>query len=323
MEAEKTRKTGSFGKKFGRIFQGAGGALVAFIVMFVIMCFASQYFLGINNLTNLMRQIVTNGLLAYGLTLCLIIGQIDLSVGSLIGMGGVLLVRLMQLGVSFGLALVLTLVAGLIIGLISGVIVAYTSVPAFIATLAMMNIIRGADYLISGGTNINVNNDAFAAYAGNSVGPIPNTVVYLIIVTIIVALLLHRTVFGRHCYATGGNKETAVFSGINVKKITIVVYLISAFLAVFAGTLSASRVYQGQPTAGEGAETDAIAAAVIGGTSFTGGRGTIIGSLFGALVLGLINNGFNLLGINYYLQLVFKGVLIIVAVLIDTKNKKA
>lgn len=297
------------------------GILIAFAVMFVFMCVVSENFFTVMNFNNLLKQIVTNGLLAFALTYCLIIGEIDLSVGSVIAFAGVFMVKLLQWGLNFPAALLVTFLAAALIGCITGALVACTKIPAFIVTLAMQNIIRGAAYLISGGIPIKAKNELFYSFGNGKILGIPNTVCVLILVIIVFSILLHRTIFGRHMYAIGGNRSAAVYAGIPVRRDVVVVYVLSAVLAILAGIMSASRIYQGQPTAGEGLECDAIAAAVLGGVSFNGGVGNAFGVVMGALVLGLMSNGLNLLGVSYYWQLLFKGILIIVAVFADVQKK--
>lgn len=323
MEKNAIKETKSgLGLKLKTIYKSSGGILIAFIILFVIMVFASPYFFSKQNMLNLARQTVTNGLLAFGLTCCLIVGVIDLSVGSMFSLASVSIVVLLLAGIPLLWAILITLLLGAVIGLTNGLLVVYTKIPAFIITLAMMSILRGCAYLLSGGRAVSISgDDAFEMISGGTVLQIPYPVIVLFVMTVILTILLKYTVFGSHMYATGGNVETALYSGINVTKVQIIVYIITGILAAMAGIMSASRVSQGSPTTGQGYEGDAIAAAVLGGTSFTGGRGSIPGTLVGALVLALVTNGLYMLDVSYYLQLVIQGILIIIAVFVDISKR--
>ena len=226
------------------------------------------------------------------------------------------------MGVPVWLAIIIVLFIGLIVGGTNGVIFAYTGMPAYVITLAMQNVLRGAAYLMNDGATISCRSDTFFAYANNRLfGLIPNPLLIIVGVGIILHIIMSRTVFGRHMYAVGGNQATAIYSGVNVKRVRIVVYTISGVLAALAGTITASRVFSGQPTVGVGFEGEAIAAAVLGGTSFTGGKGTIPGTIIGILVMGVMSNAMNLLEISYYWQLVVKGLVILIAVYADTVKR--
>ena len=211
----------------------------------------------------------------------------------------------------------------LAIGVLNGVIVAYTGIHPFVVTLAMQSFCRGTAYLVANGSPVTAyGNDGFAKIGQGSLGPVPLPVVYMIIFLILDYFFLNKTQTGRHIYAVGGNEVSARFSGINVKKIKILVWTISGALAGFCGVVLASRLASGQPSTGEGYETDAIAAAVLGGTSFFGGTGSVGGLLIGVLIIGLISNGLNLMHVNSYWQFVLKGIIIIAAVYVDMVKQK-
>lgn len=302
---------------------GGGGVLIALIVMIVGMSiFKRESFLTVLNITNLVKQIATNALLAFALTYCLTTGFVDLSVGSHVALAGCVVVTLINMGVPVWLAILIVLIIGLIVGGTNGVIFAYTGMPAYVITLAMQNVLRGAAYLMNDGATISCRSEAFFAYANNRLfGIIPYPLLIIVGVGIILHIIMSRTVFGRHMYAVGGNQATAIYSGVNVKRVRVVVYTISGLLAALARTITASRVFSGQPTVGVGFEGEAIAAAVLGGTSFTGGKGTIPGTIIGILVMGVMSNAMNLLEISYYWQLVVKGLVILIAVYADTVKR--
>lgn len=301
---------------------GGGGVLIALVVMVVGMSVLTDSFLTVLNITNLIKQMATNALLAFALTYCLTTGFIDLSVGSHVALAGCLAVTLINTGMPVPLAIIIVLCIGAVVGGTNGLIFAYSGMPAYVITLAMQNVLRGAAYLLNGGAAIDCNSRAFFSYAnGKLFGIIPYPFLVVLAVGIILHLLMSKTVFGRHMYAVGGNQATAVYSGVNVKKIRFLVYTISGVLAALAGTITASRVYSGQPTVGIGFEGEAIAAAVLGGTSFTGGKGTIPCTVIGILVMGVMSNAMNLLEISYYWQLVVKGIVILIAVYADTVKR--
>lgn len=320
MEIQKVKKDNAIVEYFR---SGGGGVLIALIVMIVGMSiFKRDSFLTVLNITNLVKQIATNALLAFALTYCLTTGFVDLSVGSHVALAGCVVVTLINMGVPVWLAIIIVLFIGLIVGGTNGVIFAYTGMPAYVITLAMQNVLRGAAYLMNDGATISCRSDTFFAYANNRLfGLIPNPLLIIVGVGIILHIIMSRTVFGRHMYAVGGNQATAIYSGVNVKRVRIVVYTISGVLAALAGTITASRVFSGQPTVGVGFEGEAIAAAVLGGTSFTGGKGTIPGTIIGILVMGVMSNAMNLLEISYYWQLVVKGLVILIAVYADTVKR--
>lgn len=302
---------------------GGGGVLIALIIMVVCMSiFKRDSFLTPLNLTNLVKQTATNALLAFALTYCLTTGFVDLSVGSHVALAGCIVVTLINAGVPVWLAIIIVLIIGMIVGGTNGVIFAYSGMPAYVITLAMQNVLRGAAYLMNDGATIRCTSTTFFAYANNKLF---NLIPYPFLIVVGVGLVLHiimsRTVFGRHMYSVGGNQATAIYSGVNVKRVRVLVYTISGVLAALAGTITASRVFSGQPTVGIGFEGEAIAAAVLGGTSFTGGKGTIPGTVIGIMVMGVMSNAMNLLEISYYWQLVVKGIVIMIAVYADTVKR--
>ena len=296
------------------------GILIGLAVLFLFLSIFTESFLTTKNMLQVLRQICINALLAFGMTFVLIIGGIDLTVGSVVAISGVSIVMLLNAGVPLPVAFLLSLLIGSLIGLINGSIIALTGMPPFIVTLSLQGAIRGVAYVITDGRSVSCENEVFNAIGnGYFLGiPLPIYTVALVLISII----LYYTRFGRRMYAVGGNVTAAQFSGIHVKRITIWVYIISGTLAALAGIILASRMYSGQPASGQAYESDAIAAAVLGGTSFNGGIGTIGGTLIGALVIGFLTNGLNLLHISSYVQMIIKGIVIIGAVGIDIlKNR--
>lgn len=299
------------------------GILIGFVALCVALSIISPAFLTEANILNILRQVSTNANLALGMTLVIIICGIDLSVGSIVALSGTVTGGLIAFsGVPISIAVLIGILVGTLAGAFNGVVVAYTGIPSFIVTLAMLNIARGAAYVYTGGQPIRVMNEGFNVLGAGYLGPIPLPVIYSFIFLVITFLILNKTKLGRHIYAVGGNKEAARFTGIKIKKVEIFVYTFSGFLAAFSGVVLAARMFSGQPTVGNGFELDAIAAVVLGGTSMTGGIGKIGGTLIGVLVIGVLNNGLNLLNINSFWQLIIKGIVILAAVYVDMMKKR-
>ena len=300
------------------------GILSVLVLLCVIVSIATSKFLKPNNLISVLRQISINAYIALGMTLIIILGHIDLSVGAIVAMSGTLTVGfIVTQGLPIPVAILLGILLGMAAGLISGMIVTYFRVPAFIITMAMMNVCSGVAYVYSGGQATRINNDFFSAIGtGYLFNTIPLPVVYMIILIIVISFLLGKTKFGTYIYAIGGNREAARLSGVPIKKVEIAVFTISGVLSAFAGLVLCSRMYSGQPSVGNGYELDAIAACVLGGTSMSGGKGRISGTIFGAMVIGVISNGLNLIGVSSYWQLIVKGLIIACAVLLDSQKGK-
>ena len=299
------------------------GILIGLVVLFLFLSVATDSFLSTKNMLQVLRQICINGLLAFGMTFVLIIGGIDLTVGSVVAISGVSVVIMLNSGVPLPVALVVALLLGAIVGLLNGGIIALTGMPPFIVTLSLQGTIRGIAYVITDGRSVSCDNAVFNAIGNGYLFGIPIPSYIVAFVMIVISILLYYTRFGRRMYAVGGNITAAGFSGIHVKKIMVQVYVLSGVLSALAGIILASRMYSGQPASGQAYESDAIAAAVLGGTSFNGGIGTVGGTLIGALVIGFLTNGLNLLHISSYVQMIIKGLVIIGAVGIDIlKNRK-
>ncbi|MCI9250868.1 MAG: ABC transporter permease [Lachnospiraceae bacterium] len=298
------------------------GILIGLAVLFLFLSIFTNSFLTAKNMLQVLRQICINALLAFGMTFVLIIGGIDLTVGSVVAISGVSIVMLLNMGIPLPAAFLLALLIGSLVGLLNGSIIALTGMPPFIVTLSLQGAIRGVAYVITDGRSVSCENEVFNAIGNGYFLGIPLPIYIVAFVMLLISVILYYTRFGRRMYAVGGNVTAAQFSGIHVKQITIWVYVISGTLSALAGIILASRMYSGQPASGQAYESDAIAAAVLGGTSFNGGIGTIGGTLIGALVIGFLTNGLNLLHISSYVQMIIKGVVIIGAVGIDIlKNR--
>ncbi|MGM0370528.1 MAG: ABC transporter permease [Bacillota bacterium] len=288
----------------------------------VVLSLLSENFLTVTNLFNVVTQTSINALLAFGMTFVILSGGIDLSVGSVMAFASAVTAGLLTSGMNMVIAIIGGLIAGTSLGLFNGLVISRLAMPAFIVTLAMKSIARGLTLIYTDGRPISGFNDAFQFLGGGKVGPIPVPVIILVAVLIICYIVLKKTPFGRYVYAIGGSEEAAKLSGIKTKFIKTTVFAISGFMASLSGIILSARLNSAQPTAGSGYELDAIAAVVLGGTSLTGGRGGITGTLIGALIMGVINNGLTLLNVSSFYQLVAKGIVILLAIYLDRRNKK-
>jgi ribose transport system permease protein len=301
----------------------AAGILPVFILICILFAVLNPNFLTANNLVNVIRQASINIVLAAGMTFVILTGGIDLSVGSILGATAVVAVAL-SLSPTLGWSAVpLALLAGLVMGAVNGLLIAYLDLPPFIVTLGSLTGLRGAAYLLADGTTV-INNDMPFAWVGNAyLGPIPWLVVIALVVIVASWFVLKRTVLGVRIYAVGGNMQAARLTGIKVAGILIFVYAVSGFLSAIGGVMSAARLYSANGILGTGYELDAIAAVILGGTSFVGGIGSIFGTLVGALIIAVLNNGLTLMGVSYFWQLVVKGLVIIIAVTVDKLRTSA
>lgn len=300
------------------------GIFVVFIIICLILSFISPQFLTVSNWTIIITQVSINALLAFGVTFVIITGGIDLSLGSMVAVTGVMAAMLAHPD-TFPVALPIFagLLTGLLMGVFNGFIITKSKIAPFIVTLGTMTIGRGLALILSKGRPVSNLSDSFNFIGGGDIFGIPFPIIVLIIIFIICTIILKKTILGRYIYAVGGNEQAARASGINVNQVKMAVYSISGILAGLAGILLTSRITTGQPNAGAGFELDAIAAAVIGGTSTSGGTGTITGTLIGVLLIGVINNGLDLLNVTSYYQQVVMGIIIIGAVVLDSWNQKS
>jgi len=315
MERQKKFNTRGFIAKYGVIF---GLALI--MIFFTVM---KAKFLTVENILNMLRQTSINGLLAIGMTFVVLTGGIDLSVGSIVGASGMFaaLAARTETGIPWYIAFLIGLMVGLLLGTINGIIISYLRVPAFIATLGMLSIARGVTFMASNAKPVPGLSKGFLKIGGGSAGIIPIPILILTAVLILSYIILYKTRYGRYVFATGGNPTSARVSGINIKQITCSVYMVSGILAGLAGVILTSRVTSGLAQGGDGYEVDAIAAAVIGGNSLSGGRGRLWGTIIGFLIMGVMNNGLDMMAVSSYWQLVIKGVIIIGAVMLDSLNE--
>ena len=301
------------------------GILVVFLALVATLWAVSpdHQFLSLNNILLILIQTAINGILAMGMMYVIISGEIDLSVGSTIALSGVTAAMLAHPG---QFPLIVPIVAGIavgaVVGLVNGVGVAYGAIPSFIITLGSMTAVRGLALMLSGGAPVFDVSSAFEAIASVRIGRFPIMAVYFIVIAALFAFIIHRTVYGRRLYAVGGNPTAAEISGINVKRYKVSVFVVAGLLAGFCGVLLASRTITGSPAAGETDEMNAIAAVVIGGVSMTGGRGKALGVIIGALMIAVIANGLDILGIDANFQKVVKGLIIVLAVLLDVKTRR-
>ncbi|OTQ56889.1 sugar ABC transporter permease [Gilliamella sp. A7] len=312
----------SYKDSFFKVFRQYGGIVIGLIALFILFSFMNNNFLTSSNIMNIVLQVSIIAITAFGMTYVLLLGDIDLSVGSTIALTGTLAALALLWGLPFYLAIAIALLLSIAVGFINGSLTALAGIPSFIVTVATMGIFRGIAYIITDGRPEMIMDDVFLELGNGDIFSIPNPIWVLLILLLVNHFILSKTTFGRKIYITGGNKEAAVYSGINVKKLKIQVFMITALMAGISGLLLASRLYSGQPSTAQGYELDAIASAVLGGTSLNGGHGTIIGTMIGALIIGVINNGMNLMNIPYFYQLVVKGLVILLAVYIDVRNKK-
>jgi len=289
-------------------------------------------FWGSDNQIDIAQQISVNAILAFGMTLTILIGGIDLSVGALVALVGTTTVYILTLGGSghqdvwlLAGAVLAGLGAAAALGAFNGLCAAKTKMPPFIITLATMLVARGAALRFNEGRPMHVADchKVFLSLGnGRLFGVVPIPVIVMATLFVLTAILLHRTRFGQHLYAMGGNREAARFTGIPLVRVEIVVYMICSVLAGVAGMIHASQLYSAEPASGVGFELNAIAAAVVGGTSFTGGRGAMVGTLLGAVIIGILDKGLNQAGVHFSLQYIVKGLVILAAVYLDVRRRK-
>jgi ribose transport system permease protein len=299
------------------------GILPILILICILFSFLSPNFLTAGNIVNIFRQASINIVLATGMTFVILTGGIDLSVGSILAVSAVVSV-LISLLPAFGWAgAIAGLLTGLLLGLVNGSLITFLDVPPFIVTLGSLTALRGIAFLVANGTTVLNRNLNFAWLGNNYVGPVPWLVIIALLTVVVSWFILRQTVLGVQIYAVGGNERAARLTGIKVNRVLLFVYGVSGLLAGLAGVMSASRLYSATGMLGQGYELDAIAAVILGGTSFTGGIGTIGGTLLGALIIGVLNNGLTLLNMSYFWQLVVKGLVIIAAVIIDRLRRRS
>lgn len=300
---------------------GVGIALLAEVAFFSIV---SPYFLTTDNLLNISLQVSITSIIAIGMTLVILTGGIDLSVGSLVAFVGVISTSLLKLDTTFSLpiAIVAGVLVGAFSGWISGMFITRFRITPFIVTLALMTVWRGAAFIYTDARPVWDLPQSFGFLGGGRLAGIPVPTIIMLSLFIVAHILLTKTPFGRHVYAAGGNAEAARLAGIRTERVLVQVYLLCGVLTAISGILLSSRLNSGQPNAGLMYELDVIAAVVVGGTSLQGGRGTIIGTLIGSLLIGVLRNGLNLMDVGSYVQQVIVGVVILLAVMLDQIRRK-
>jgi ribose transport system permease protein len=301
--------------------------LLAAIVLFIVLSVASPYFLTLENLLLVARQISILAILATGMTFLFIAKEIDLSVGSIYGFLAIILAYLIaRVAVNPWIALAIIVFLGALIGLVNGIFTTVFRMPSFIVTLGMLSILRGGALLISGAWPINVylpiNHPFPMITSGKLGGIVPTQIFWMIAIIAIASFVLSKTRFGAHVYSTGGNEEAAKLTGISVRRVKIISFMVTGALCAIGAGLLVGQVGSAFPLAGQGFELNVIAAVVIGGTQLFGGRGTIVGTLIGAAIMGMISNGLVLLGVSSHLNPVAEGGIIILAVLLHTLTRR-
>jgi ribose transport system permease protein len=309
------------GIQFRKIMRNLG-ILPVLVVIIVLFSLLTNTFLTTNNIVNIFRQASINIVLAVGMTLVILTGGIDLSVGSILATTAVIGVMTSLNPALQGGTVLFALLAGLLMGVINGVLVAYIKLPPFIATVGTMTTIRGLSYLLPDGTTV-INNDLNFAWIGNDyLGPVPWLVIIALLVVGATWFLLRKTVLGVRIYAVGGNAQAARLTGIKVGFVLVFVYSMSGLLSGLGGVMTASRLYSASGLLGNGYELDAVAATILGGTSVNGGIGSVVGTLIGSLIIAVLNNGLTLMNVSFFWQMVVRGIVIILAVAIDIIRTK-
>lgn len=298
------------------------GIYLIFLVIFIGLSLARKAFYSFDNLVNILKQASTVSVIAIGQTFCLITGGMDLSASSVMALTGVCSAMYgLADGTNMAMAFVMAIGVGMACGLLNGIIIAKGRVPAFIATLGMQQAARGMALLVTNARPVFGLSNTYTFLGSGKVMGIPMLVIVMLLVVICAAIVLERTRFGRHVYAVGGNELSAHVSGIHVDRVKIIVYVIMGALSGLGGLLLAGRLKSGSPTMAEGYELDAIAGAVIGGISTSGGVGKVYGAVIGSLLLAMISNGLDMLNVSAYYQQIIKGAIIVLAVLLDVRTK--
>ena len=313
----------NYSRRFFSLFSfQEAGILIGFLCLCFVLALLSDRFLTLSNLTIVLRQTSINAILAAGMTFVIISGGIDLSVGSIVALTGVIAASIAVKGYGMGAAITGGVLAAAAVGIFNGYVIGKHKIPAFICTLAMMIMVRGMALVYTKGYPIFGLPEEYKFIGAGFIGPIPMPVIIMGIVYIITYFLLKQTNLGFYTYAIGGNEEATRLAGINVDRYKMKIYALNGLLAGIGGVVLGSRLNTGQPTVGEMFELDAIAAVVLGGTKLSGGEGTLLGTLIGAFIIGIIGNGLNLLDVPSFYQYVVKGGIILIAVLLDTLRRK-
>lgn len=298
------------------------GSVIGLVALFVVISCLNSSFIEPSNLKNLLRQVSINALISFGMTFVILTGGIDLSVGSILALSSVLMGSFIKSGNNPIVGIVLACVMGAVLGAVNGLVITKGKVAPFIATLATMTIFRGLTLVYTNGNPISslTESEAFHSFGQGYFLGLPVPAIMMLLMFAVSYFILHKTTLGRKTYAVGGNEKVSFIAGIKIDRIKIFAYTITGFLCGMAGAILTSRLNSAQPTAGTGYELDAIAAVVLGGTSLSGGKGRIVGTIIGALIIGTLNNGLNILNVSSFYQQVVKGIVILLAVLMDRKK---
>lgn len=298
------------------------GSVIGLVALFVVISCLNSSFIEPSNLKNLLRQVSINALISFGMTFVILTGGIDLSVGSILALSSVLMGSFIKSGNNPIVGIVLACVMGAVLGAVNGLVITKGRVAPFIATLATMTIFRGLTLVYTNGNPISslTESEAFHSFGQGYFLGLPVPAIMMLLMFAVSYFILHKTTLGRKTYAVGGNEKVSFIAGIKIDRIKIFAYTITGFLCGMAGAILTSRLNSAQPTAGTGYELDAIAAVVLGGTSLSGGKGRIVGTIIGALIIGTLNNGLNILNVSSFYQQVVKGIVILLAVLMDRKK---
>ncbi|GAK54005.1 monosaccharide-transporting ATPase [Candidatus Moduliflexus flocculans] len=308
---------------FSRAFVIKYALYFALIAMIIILSFASDTFLKPSNIINVLRQISIQAIIAVGMTMVIILGQMDLSVGAIVAFASVVNALLvMKAGIPVVLAILITLFLSSLWGLLNGLVTAKFKLHAFLVTLATLTLIRGITYTLTGGYPIGGLPKSFYEFGSGHLFKIPYPVLYMVVIYAIGMFVLRNTPFGRSIYSVGGNAEAARLSGINIFRTKVAVFVISSFLAAIGGIILSSRLRAGSPEVGLGWELDIVAAVIIGGTNIFGGEGKLTGTLIGMLFVGILTNGMILLDVTPYMQQVVRGIVILAAVILNSLQEK-
>lgn len=296
-------------------------SLFGLLILCIIISVIAPRFLTVTNLRNVLTQLSVNAVIAAGMTFVILTGGIDLSVGSIVAVCGAIAAMISKSSGSVFTGVLVALIVGALIGLINGIIISKGKIQAFIATLGTMTIFRGVTYVYTNGTPVSGLGQGFMVLGNDKIIGIPIPVIAMILIFAAGYYILNQIRYGRYVYALGGNEDSARLSGINTQRIKTFVYMISGIMAAIGGIIVTSRIGSASPNAGTGFELDAIAAVVLGGTSLAGGEGSIIGTIIGAMIIGVLNNGLNLMNVSPFYQSIVKGLVILFAVMIDKKSK--
>lgn len=307
----------------GLLKSGTVRVLISVIIIFIPMSIFSDKFLSISNLSTILRNQSIYGIMAIGVLMIILTGGIDLSVGSIYGLTGTICALCLLNGFSIPISIILTILSGAVLGLINGFFVARVKIAPFIATLGMLGIARGLNYILTGSKSVVVKNEDFIFIGKGYLGIVPVAVIIAVIIIIIFFIVLNNTIFGRRIYAIGGSEESAILAGINVGAINILIYTIAGSLYAVGGIIGAAKVASSYPLSGSGYEFEVIAACVIGGTLLSGGKGSIIGVILGAIFIGILKNSIVILGISHYWQQALNGFIIIVIIAISSFLSKS